>query len=68
MLVGWITFGIYTPMEIKVTCAASAMGMMENKPADFVLGSTASRQELRAAFFAAGQLAAKEHRAVYIDY
>jgi len=44
-LVGFLTFGIYTPMHIKVTCAARGA---ENEEDALVIRSTADTPEARA--------------------
>ncbi len=68
-LVGVITLGIYTPMEIKVTCAAaggSAM-MQMNKP-DFVVRENATEDQVREIFSAAADRAVATSRPVFVRY
>ncbi len=58
-LVSAITLGIFTPMHIKVTCAASsAMGA-----ADIRIGDD---EDVRTAFQQAADLAVREHRPVTV--
>ncbi len=67
-LVGAVTFGIYTPMEIKVTCASAGGADLPLAPADICLGSTASPDEIRQAFMKAADIAVAEDRPVLVEY
>ena len=67
-LVGILTLGIYTPMEIKVTCAEKSTAHLGEKGADFVLGEGATENEILDAFKKAADLAVSQHRAVYVEY
>jgi hypothetical protein len=67
-LVGFLTLGIYTPMEIKVTCAEKSSSSLLYKRPDIVLHRGASHEEIIDAFQKAAVMAFVEHRAVYIDY
>jgi hypothetical protein len=62
-----LTLGIYTPMDIRVTCALSAgtsapQGAMLTVPAD------ADSDSMRAAFRAAGEQAAEGRAAVLVRF
>ncbi len=49
-LVSILTLGIYTPMSIKVTCAAAGSGGTDGKPADVMIEAGATMDEKRQAF------------------
>ena len=51
MLVGAITFGIYTPMAIKVTCAQKSTASLDS-PSTPAVTMTADTPEARTAAFA----------------
>ena len=67
-LVGIITLGIYTPMNIKVTCAAQNTSMNEGSFPDMVVDETASAEEHEYAFTQAAELAVKSGKPVYVKY
>ena len=67
-LVGGITFGIYTPISIKVTCAASGTSMLEGRSPDVVVDPQASEVELGTALAKAADKAVAEGRPVYVKY
>lgn len=67
-LVGALTFSIYTPMDIKVTCAsAGGTAQVPDNP-DIVIESTASEEEIRQAFMTAADLAVAGGQPVYVAY
>ena len=66
-LVGVLTLGIYTPMEIKVTCAAGG-GTDLTGPADVSIGEDASLQEVQEAFMRAADQAVEERRPVFVEF
>lgn len=66
-LVGILTIGIYTPMEIKVTCAASG-GDDAPDQVDVSIDDNASLEEIQAAFMTAANRAVEEHRAVFVRF
>ncbi|HWO56917.1 MAG TPA: hypothetical protein VNN55_05070 [bacterium] len=67
-LVGAVTFGIYTPIEIKVTCGSGGGAELPQAPADIVVAASASSDEIRQAFMKAAELAVQEDRPVYVEY
>lgn len=67
-LVSFLTFGIYTPMEIKVTCAAGGGAELPLAPADIVVAADASSEAVKQAFMKAADLAVAEGRPVYVEY
>lgn len=68
-LVGALTFGIYTPMHIKVTCASSAtMGAWDSNAANLVVASSASEQEVLDAFAQAANTAVASKQRVYVSF
>jgi hypothetical protein len=61
-LVSFLTIGIYTPMEIKVTCAAKRTASNISPGSDIVVDAAAGAAEIQAAFQRAAQLAvARRH-------
>ena len=66
-LVGILTLGIYTPMEIKVTCAASGG---DDLPAqtDVSIGEGASLTEVQSAFMKAADQTVEERRPVFVQF
>lgn len=66
-LVGILTLGIYTPMEIKVTCAASTGEDLPDQ-ADVSIGEGASLAEVQLAFMKAADQAAEQRRPVFVQF
>lgn len=68
-LVGALTLGIYTPMHIKVTCAAGAnMGALESNAENVIVSHTASEQEMLDAFTLAADRAVASKQRVYVSF
>jgi len=67
-LVGVLTLGIYTPMEIKVTCAAKTTAMIHGQGPDFVLPEGSTIEETQRLYMRAAELAVESNRTVYIGY
>ena len=68
-LVGGITFGIYTPMSIKVTCASGgSMGMLDGQSPDLVVEENASAADVQVTFFKAAEKAYQSGETVYVVY
>jgi hypothetical protein len=67
-LVGIITLGIYTPMDIKVTCAASETSLLNGAEPDIILDETATDLDIQAAFARAARLAVESGNPVYVVY
>jgi len=67
-LVGALTLRIYTPMSIKVTCAASGTSMIEDRIPDLVVEENATEAEVQATFARAADKAVSENRPIYIKY
>jgi hypothetical protein len=67
-LVAFLTFSIYTPVEIKVTCAAGGGAELPLAPADICVGASASPEEVQQAFMRAAEIAVAEGRPVYVEY
>lgn len=67
-LVGMLTLGIYTPMEIKVTCAMGGSADAGSPKSDFTIDTGATAEEINATFQAAASQAAKERREVYVRF
>lgn len=67
-LVGAITFGIFTPIHITVTCASDgAMGMNEDRT-EMNVSSDASSEEVINTFAKAADSAVEEGQEVYIRF
>ena len=66
-LVGLLTFGIYTPMEIKVTCAASSNGDAPEQ-VDLSIEDGASLDEIQATFMTAADRAVEERRVIFVKF
>lgn len=67
-LVGLITFGIYTPMEIKVTCASRSSALLQSGNTDIVLNKEATDEEIVNEFMRAADIAVSTGKPVYIEY
>jgi len=68
MLVGNLTFGIYTPMHIKVTCAASSSSLLYNELDMVKLAKPGSEEEMQHAFANAVEKSFTNGHPVYIDF
>lgn len=67
-LVGIITFGIYTPMQIIVTCAeTNQMGELSTD-ADIILSSAPTDSEIEQAFTEAATKSAELGRPIYVKF
>ena len=66
--VGFLTLGIYTPMEIKVTCAEKSTSSLRYEGADITLHSGATDKQFIEALMEAAEIAVREHRAAYVEY
>lgn len=64
-LVGFLTFGIYTPMTIKVTCATSGSASLESEGA-VEAEAGASPEEIREVLSEAAALSKETGAAVYV--
>ena len=67
-LVSFLTFGIYTPMSIKVTCAAGASGNGAAPPVDLTIDENATPVDVAALLDIAVQTSLHERRAVYVRF
>ncbi len=68
MLVSFLTFNIYTPMSIKVTCAASGRGSIPTGASQIQLGANAAPQQIQDALTRAAVLSFQSGLPVYIDH
>ena len=66
-LVGILTLGIYTPMEIKVTCAAGSEASLPDQT-DVSISEGASLTEVQLAFMRAADQAVEERRPVFVQF
>ncbi len=67
-LVAGLTFGIFTPIHIKVTCATNgAMGVNETEGA-YVVFSVSSGDEVVASFEAAANEAVETGKQIYVRF
>lgn len=67
-LVGALTFGIYTPMHIKVTCAAAGSAALPAGAEPVAVAPEASAEEVVAAFHAAADQAVIAGQPVYVQF
>jgi hypothetical protein len=66
-VVSLITFGIYTPMQIVVTCAEKPVASSALEPGhDFTVSTTASLEEIQSVYARAAEEAVKTHRSVRV--
>jgi hypothetical protein len=66
-LVGVLTLGIYTPMNIKVTCAAKSVSTLTTVHPDIMVASVVGRDAIREAFAEAANEAARDGRVVLVQ-
>jgi hypothetical protein len=67
-LVGGLTFGIYTPITIKVTCAASGRGSIPTGASQIQLGANAAPQQIQDVLTRAAMLSFQSGTPVYIQH
>ncbi len=67
-LVNAITFGIYTPMHIKVTCAAGGTSSLAAPAESVAVSHGASAEEVSEAFMHAADLAVASEQAVNVRF
>jgi hypothetical protein len=66
-VVGFLTLAIYTPMSIKVTCAAARSADLTPARADLVVSQVDGEHALESAFAAAATRAVTTQRAVFVE-
>ncbi|MFW5973451.1 MAG: Bor family protein [Bacteroidota bacterium] len=67
-LVSFLTFGIYTPMHIKVTCAAAGASSMNGLPNEKYVPADATDDQVIATFSAAADEAAETGEPVAVRF
>ncbi|MCZ6775911.1 MAG: Bor family protein [Ignavibacteria bacterium] len=67
-LVAGITLGIYTPINIKVTCDAGDSAMLPSDGPDIVLDGGATEEEILQAFSRVADIAVAANRPTFIKY
>ena len=67
-LVSAITFQIFTPMEIKVTCAAKSSAMIPYHAPDIVIETGSTDEQILDGFQRAAELTVHSNKPVYIEY
>jgi hypothetical protein len=67
-LVNFLTLGIFTPMEIKVTCASAKTGMAPGSSTDLTVADPGDQKSIQETLQNAATLAVEEHRAVYVQF
>lgn len=67
-LVSALTFGIYTPMHIKVTCAAGGTSSLSAPAESIAVAQGASAEEISQAFMQAADLAVASEHAVLVQF
>ncbi len=68
MLVGFITLSIYTPMDIKVTCAQGGRSSIPSGASTLQVGASASPDALQKAFRQAAELSIEHGTPVYVAH
>ena len=68
-LVGILTLGIYTPMQIVVECAGgSSTGDLPDETQEIIVSESASSEEIQRAFSDAATLAYQTNKPVYVRF
>ena len=67
-LVAIVTFSIFTPMEIKVTCAGKSSAMIPSPVPDIVIENGSSDEQILNGFQRAAEMAVNSGNPVYIEY
>jgi hypothetical protein len=68
-LVGMLTFGIYTPMEIVVECAGgSGAEAVPPEAQEIIVSDAATSEEIQKAYSDAANLAFKSNKPVYVRF
>jgi hypothetical protein len=68
MLVGFITAGIYTPMNIKVTCAQTGRASLPTTAPAIDVGANATAEQIRNALGRAAEMSLRSGEPVYVEY
>jgi len=68
MLVSWLTLYIYSPMSIKVTCAAAGHASLPPTTPTIDVGANATPEQVRDAISRAANLSLRTGEPVYIEY
>ena len=67
-LVSFLTFGIYTPMHIKVTCAMAGSASVDSTSADIMIATDAGNDEVITSFEIAADRAVENGEPVYVRF
>jgi hypothetical protein len=67
-LVGGLTFGIYTPIHIKVTCAEGGSARAAGDAQEIVIGQGATDEQVIEAFGQAADLAVSSGQPVFVRF
>jgi len=67
-LVGFLTLGIYTPIEIKVTCAAGGSASADDTRPEFRVPAGAAEQDVVRVMGAAADRAVATGRTVFVQF
>ena len=67
-VVGFLTFGIYTPMDIRVTCAASRAEVPSSGPGRFAMQAGSAQADYEAVFSAAATAAVTTGTPAYVVF
>jgi Bor protein len=68
MLVGLITLSIFTPMDIKVTCAQARHASLPNTAPAIDVGANATAEQIRDAIGRAAEMSLRTGEPVYVEY
>jgi hypothetical protein len=69
-VVSGITFGIFTPMHIKVTCASSRadLSLPDNGTGSLLVERNASDEQIQSVFSMAGEITAATGKPVFVEF
>ncbi len=67
-LVSFLTFGIYTPMHIKVTCAMAGTASVESTRSDITISNAAQTGDVLTSFEVAADRAVETGAPVYVRF
>jgi len=68
MLVGLITLGIYTPMNIKVTCAQAGRASLSPTAPTIEVGANATAEQIRDGINRAAEISLRTGKPVYVEF
>ena len=67
-LVAWLTLDIYTPMNVKLTCAEGGRASLPANAPIIDVGANATPEELQSALNRAAEMSIRMSTPVYVEY